>query len=183
MTQDISINLIKMTMMSIKRIVLLFVAFDIFVLTYSYFQSFNFLISSQVGFLASLLITLSSFWGYKRMVEHKISIGDIPKEDRDELDKIDDKYELYEEEEEQKEVDFKEVVAMEKAKIKGFKSSAINLKRSFFATISPIRLFAYLFLIASFLYLNTHHLLDIFGFLVGVSVVSVVSLIVGFLKP
>ena len=170
--------------MSIRRYLLFFIAFDIFVLTYSYFQDRNFLISSQVGFLASLLVTLSSYFGYKRMVEHKIAIGDIPKEERDELDKIDDKFELYDEDESDKELDFKEVVAMEKAKIKGIKQSAVNLKRSFFAVISPFRLLSYLFLIASFLYLNTHHLLDIFGFLVGISVVSFVSLIVGFFdKP
>jgi len=169
--------------MSIKRYLLFFVAFDIFVLTFSYFKDINFLISSQVGFLASLLVTFSSFWGYKKMVEHKVEIGDIPKEERDELDKIDDKFDLYDENEEEKELDFKEVVALEKAKIKGIKSSAVNLKKSFFATISPLRLLSYLFLVASFLYLNTHHLLDIFGFIVGISVVSFVSLIVGFFQP
>ena len=183
MTQGISTSQTKMMMtMSIKRYLLFFVAFDIFVLTYSYFKDFNFFISSQVGFVASLLVTFSSFWGYKKMVEHKVSIGDIPEEERDELDKIDDPHELYEEDtEQQKELDFKEVVAMERAKLKGFKTGAKNLQKSFFATISPLRLFSYLFLVASFLYLNTHHLLDIFGFIVGISIVSLVSLIVGFL--
>ena len=185
MIQDTSINLAKMMKMkmSIRRYLLFFVAFDIFVLTFAFFRDFNFLVSSQAGFLSSLLVTFSSFWGYKKMVEHKIAIGDIPKEDRDELDKIDDKHELYDESEVEKEADFKEVVAMEKAKIKGFKTSAVNLKKSFFATISPLRLFSYLVLVASFLYLNTHHLLDVIGFVVGVSVVSFVSLVVGFFNP
>jgi hypothetical protein len=170
-----------MMKMSIKKLIFIFIVVDIFVLAFSFFKGTNFLLSSQAGFISSLLVTLASFQGYKKMVEHKISIGDIPKEDRDELDKIDDKFDLYDEgKEEVEEIDFKEIVAQERAKIKGFKNSVVNTKKSFFAIISPFRIFAYLVLVASFLYLNTHHLLDIFGFLVGISVVSLVSLVAGF---
>jgi hypothetical protein len=150
---------------------------DFVILTFSFFKNINFFLSSQAGFISSLLVTLASYRGYKKMVEHKVAIGDIPKEDRDEFDKIDDKFKLYDEKNQNKELDFKEVLAQEKVKIKGFKKSITNTKKSFFAFISPFRLFAYLFLTASFLYLNTHHMLDIFGFLVGISVVSLVSLI------
>ncbi len=168
--------------MSIKKYLLFFASADSFLVAGGVFKGYNFLVSSQLGFISSLLVTLSSYYGYKKMVEHKVSIGDIPKEERDELDKIDDKFELYDESEaEQK--DFKEVVKEEKKKLKGFKNSAKNLKKSFFAVISPYRLFSYLFLILSFLYLNKHHMLDIFGFILGISVVSFVSLLVGFFKP
>ena len=166
--------------MSIKKLIFIFIVVDLAVLAFSFFKGTNFLLSSQAGFISSLLVTLASYRGYKNMVEHKVAIGDIPKEERDELDKIDDKFDLYDEDNHEKKLDFKEVVAQEKAKIKGFKNSITNTKKSFFAFISPFRLFAYLFLIASFLYLNTHHLLDIFGFLVGISVVSLVSLVAGF---
>jgi len=169
-----------MMKMSIKKLIFIFIIVDLFVLVFSFFQDKNFLLSSQAGFFSSLFVTLASYVGYKKLVEHKVSIGDIPKEERDELDKLDDKFDLYSEDEEIKDVDFKEVVAMERAKIKGVKSSIKNTQKSFFAVISPLRLFAYLFLVASFLYLNTHHLLDIFGFLLGISIVSVVSLIAGF---
>jgi len=70
------------------------------------------------------------------MVEHKVAIGDIPKEERDELDKIDDKFDLYDEDNHEKKLDFKEVVAQEKAKIKGFKIVSQILKRVF----SPLSL-------------------------------------------
>ena len=169
-----------MMKMSIKKLIFIFIVVDFAVLAFSFFKGTNFFLSSQAGFISSLLVTLASYRGYKKMVEYKVAIGDIPKEERDELDKIDDKFDLYDEDNHEKELDFKEVVAQEKAKIKGFKNSITNTKKSFFAFISPFRLFAYLFLIASFLYLNTHHLLDIFGFLVGISIVSLVSLVAGF---
>jgi len=171
-----------MMKMSVKKLIFIFIVVDFAVLAFSFFKGTNFLLSSQAGFISSLLVTLASYRGYKKMVEHKVAIGDIPKEERDELDKIDDKFDLYDEDnhENEKELDFKEVVAQERAKIKGFKNSITNTKKSFFAFISPFRLFAYLFLVASFLYLNTHHMLDIFGFLVGISIVSLVSLVVGF---
>ena len=171
-----------MTKIRIKKLIFLFFLADIFVVIFSYFKGFNFFISSQVGFISSVLITLSSFWGYKKLVQHKLSIGDIPKDDIDELDKIDDKFDLYDDEKKEAK-DFREVIAMEKARQKGFKSSAKNLQKSFFATISPLRLFSYIFLILSFLYLNTHHLLDIFGLFLGLGVVSFVSLSAGFLYP
>jgi len=173
----------KMMMkMSIRKYLLYFASADSFLVAGGVLKGSNFLISSQLGFISSLLITLSSYYSYKKMVEHKVSIGDIPKDDRDELDKIDDRFELYDDSEDEKK-DFKEIIKEERKKLKGFKRSAKNLKRSFFAFISPYRLFSYLFLILSFLYLNKHHLLDIFGFVLGISVVSIVALLVGFFKP
>jgi len=170
------------TKMSIRKYLLYFASADSFLIAGGVLKGSNFLISSQLGFISSLLVTLSSYYGYKKMVEQKIAIGDIPKEERDELDKIDDRFELYDDSEEEQK-DFKEVIKEEKKKLKGFKSSALNLKKSFFAVISPYRLFSYLFLILSFLYLNKHHMLDIFGFVLGISVVSFVALLVGLFKP
>ena len=171
-----------MTKMSIKKYLLIFAGADSLLIVGGLFKGYNFLISSQVGFVSSLLVTLSSYKSYKKMIDYKISIGDIPKEDRDELDKIDDKFDLYDEVQDE-EKDFKEIIKEEKKKLRSFKSSAKNLKKSFFAFISPLRLFSYMFLIVSFLYLNKHHLLDIFGFVLGVSVISFVLLVAGFFKP
>ena len=121
--------------MSIKKLIFIYIVVDLFVLAFSFFKGTNFLLSSQAGFISSLLVTLASYRGYKKMVEHKVAMGDIPKEERDELDKIDDKFDLYDEDN-LEELDFKEVVAQEKAKIKGFKNSITNTKKSFFAFIS-----------------------------------------------
>lgn len=180
MIQNITISLKNMmTMkMSIKKLLIYFIVVDIILVIGSFFKGYNFFISSQLGFISSLLVTISSYYGYKKMIENKISIGDIPKEDRDELDVIDDKFDLYSNSEEEQK-DFKEVIAIERKNIKGFKKSAKNLQKSFIAVISPYRLFSYLFLIISFFYLNNNHLLNVLGFILGISVVSLVSLIVG----
>ena len=71
----------------------------------------NWLISSQSAFFASLLVTISSFFGYKKLIEKKVASGDIPKEDRDDFEIIDDKHDLYKEE------DFQEVIKQERTKI------------------------------------------------------------------
>ena len=182
MIQNIIISQkILMTKMNIKKYLIYFVAVDGVLAIFSSFKGSSFLLSSQTGFISSVLVTLSSYQSYKKMIEYKISIGDIPKEEKDELEKIDDKFDLYSEDEESD--DFKSIVEQEKKNIKGFKTSAKNLKKSIFAFISPLRLGSYLFLIMSFLYLNTHHLLNIFAFILGISVVSLVTLVVGFLKP
>jgi len=182
MIQNIVISQkILMMKMNIKKYFIYFVAVDGVLAVFSFFKGSNFFISSQAGFVSSLLVTLSSYHGYKQMVENKISIGDIPKQERDELDCIDDRFELYSENEEK--IDFQEVVNEEKKKIKGVKNSAKNLQKSFFAVISPFRILSYIFLIMAFLYLNTHNMLNIYGFILGISVVSFVSLVVGFLKP
>ncbi len=181
MIQNTPTSQTKMMKMSIRKYLFLFLGADTLLLVGGLFKGSSFLISSQVGFISSLLVTLSSYRSYKNMIKQKLKVGDIPKEDRDELDKIDDRFELYDENEEQK--DFKEVLNEEKKKLKGVKSSVKNLKRSFFAFISPLRLFSYIFLILSFLYLNKHQLLDIFGFVLGVSVISFVLVVAGFFKP
>ena len=171
-----------MMKMSIKKYIFLFAGADSLLVIGGVFKGYNFLISSQVGFISSLLVTLSSYKSYKKMIEHKISIGDIPQQERDELDKIDDKFELYDEIEDEKK-DVKEIIKEEKQKLNGFKSSAVNLKKSIFTFISPFRLFSYIFLILSFLYLNKQNLLDIFGYVLGVSVISIVLLVAGLFKP
>ena len=157
---------------SVKKYFLSFIFVDIFVAVFSLLQGKKFFISSQVGFISSVLVILSSYYSYKKMVQNKIEQGDIPHEIEDDLDKIDDKYELYQENE-----DIKKIVELEKSNIKGIKNSAKNVKKSFSAIISPYRLGAYLFLILSFLYLHSHNLLHIWGYLLGISIVSIVTLI------
>ncbi len=157
---------------NLKKYFLSFLFVDIFVIIFGlFFKDKNFLISSQVGFISSVLVIISSFYGYKKMIEQKIEQGDIPVEIEDELDKIDDKYELY-----QKEENIQKIIELERQNNKGLKKSLQNLQKNFFGAISPFRLLSYLFLILSFLYLNAHHLLNIFGYILGISIVSIVVL-------
>ncbi|HIO90455.1 MAG TPA: hypothetical protein EYG69_01660 [Campylobacterales bacterium] len=159
----------------------LFLSINMIVGSIIYLQGFEWFISFEVGFISSLFVTLSSYFSYKSLIQRRIEVGDLPKEARDELDMIDDLHDLYSEDEEIKEVDFAQVIAEEKLKQKGFKNAFVNLKKTIFANLSLLRVFSYVSLVVGFLYLNNNELLNIFGYMIGISLVWIVALIVGFL--
>ncbi len=161
-------KIIKKKMIKIKNFIIIFVTLDILLISFSIYKGGNFLISSQSAFFASLLVTLASFYGYKKMVEKKIEIGDIPKEDRDDIEILEDKHDLY-----NKERDLKEVIKEERAKITSFKSTAVNLGKSITGASSIFRLLSYGVLFLSFLYLNNNGFLNIGAYLIGLAVVPI----------
>ncbi len=163
-------------MKSIKKLIYWIVVVDFFLIALSLSKSINWLISSQTAFVSSFIVTFASFYAYKRMINTKIASGDIPPEDRDELDIIDDEHELYEEDE--MEIDLKSVIKEERARLGGIKSSAQNVVKTFAALVSPLRLGAYLFLIFSFLYINHHGYLEIWGYVSGLIIVPLVAFVV-----
>ena len=153
-------------MINIKILIIIFIVADSFLITFSIYKGGNWLLSSQSAFFASLLITISSFYGYKKMVEKKIEAGDIPKEDRDDIEILEDAHDLYGDEK-----DLKEVIKEERAKITNLKTATINLGKSATATLSVFRIIAYGVLFLSFLYLNRQGLLDVGAYLIGLGVV------------
>ena len=164
-------------MINIKKLIILLIIVDLSLVALSLYHGNHWLISSQSAFFASLLVTVASFLGYKKMVEKKIEIGDIPKEDRDELDILDDTHDLYGEE-----LDLKEVIKEERAKIGGLKNSAVNLGKSASGAVSIFRLVAYLALFLSFLYLNRHGMLNVMGYLTGLAVVPLTAIASAFFR-
>ncbi len=162
-------------MINIKRFLIAFLIIDGALILFSFYQGNHWLVSSQSAFFASLCVTLSSFLGYKKMIEKKIAVGDIPKEDRDDIEILEDRHDLYADE-----VDFKEVIKEERAKITDFKTTALNLGKSAGGAFSVFRLLAYLVLFLSFLYLNRHDMLNIAAYLVGLAIVPLVALILLF---
>jgi len=179
MTQntDMLKKIIKNKMIKIKNFVIIFVTLDIALISFSIYKGDNFLISSQSAFFASLLVTLASFFGYKKMVEKKIEIGDIPKEDRDDIEILEDKHDLY-----NKDRDLKEVIKEERAKITNLKSTAVNLGKSITGATSIFRILSYGVLFLSFLYLNNNNLLNIGAYLIGLAVVPIGVLLSIFLS-
>jgi hypothetical protein len=157
-------------MINIKKIAILFLVADIILVATSLYLGNNWLISSQSAFFASLLVTFASYLGYKQMIQKRLEVGDIPKEDRDELDIIEDTHDLYGED-----ADLKTVIEEERAKIGGLKNSAVALGKSATGAMSVFRLLAYGVLFLSFLYLNRHGLLNIAGYLTGLAVVPIVA--------
>ena len=159
-------------MINIKKLIITLVFVDLLLIAISLYHGNHWLISSQSAFIASLFITLASFFGYKKMVEKRVESGDIPKEDREELDTIEDVHDLY-----GADLDLKEVILEERAKIDGFKTAAQNLRRFASGAVSIFRLVAYGVLFLSFLYLNKHGMLNIMGYLTGLALVPLVAIV------
>ncbi len=173
-------------MRNIRKVLYWMVVADLFLVAIGLRQGVHWLISSQVAFASSLLATLASFYAYKRLVDRRIKTGDIPQEPRDELDTIEDRYELYDDEAQHADhaksattEDLRSVIREERQKIGGIKTGMQNAARSFSALISPLRIAAYLVLVLGFLYLNRHEMLEIWGYVSGLAIVPLVALLVG----
>lgn len=145
----------------------------------SYLYSFEFFINLQVAFASSLFIILGSAFAYKKMVQMQVQTESF-EEKRDFLDDIEDPHELYDEainEAPVEELDLKEIVKEEKAKIKTL--SVKSMKHGAKGSLSVFRLVPYLFLVLGFIALKNNELLNIAVYLpsilVGIVVGSVVA--------
>lgn len=125
------------------------------------------LLNTQVALVCSMLITLSSFMAYQGVVKKKVYEADI-RDDRELLDKIEDPYALYEEEEhEEKKTTFAQ----------GVKQNMRNVLSSYKGALSPYRLASYIFLCVCVLFLIRHSTFNAIGFMIGLGVVPLSSLI------
>ncbi len=146
----------------------------------TYFISFSFYINTQVAFLSSLFVILGSSFAYKRMVNNQVESKAV-EEKRDILDEIEDPHELYDDEPINnapvEELDLKEIVKEERAKIKTF--SLDSAKHGARGSVSLFRLAPYIFLVLGFIALNNNQFLDIAVYLpallIGIIVGSVSS--------
>jgi hypothetical protein len=163
-------------MKAIKKLLYWVVVADLFLLAFSMSRGLKWVVSSQTAFLSSLLVTLASFQAYRLLIQKRIADGDIPLEERDELDIIEDKHELFEEEQPDSTADLKAVIKEERKKIGGVVKSAQHVVKTVTAVLSPLRVAAYLFLILGFLYLNKNGYLVIWAYVLGLTVVPLVSL-------
>ncbi|PID47241.1 MAG: hypothetical protein CR967_04895 [Proteobacteria bacterium] len=133
----------------IKGFIFLCIIFDIFLIGISLYKGGFWIINTQIAFIASMLIVLSSFYSYKKMIDAKSSLFD-----KDDFD----------EEKEDKEI------------IKTTRKTAHTLR----ASLSPLRILSYLVLILGFLWLNRQGWLEVMPFLLGLAVVPLGSLVLGF---
>lgn len=143
------------------------------------------LINTQVAFISAMIITLGSFWGYKKNIENRVANTYLKEEelleDRDAIDAIDDPYDLYSEinETAPKELsahEIKEILSQEKKKVKqnSFKNTVFSAQ----AFASIYRLVGYALLVLGFFVLNNNGILDIFAYLVGLFSVTLATLII-----
>ena len=116
------------------------------------FASKSALYSFVVAFLTSSIVVLASFKNYKNMVDKRlVDASGEEFDDRDELDKIEDPYNLYDEmQANDEDKSFKDIIKEEKQRLKKqkrpLKQSIADSARAF----NYIRLIAYAILVAGF---------------------------------
>lgn len=156
-----------------------FILLDLCVVVYALiFQSSLWILSSQVAFISSLFITISSFLSYKKNIQNRISNLDLSQsnqfEQRDKLDEIDDPYDLYSEYDEIPENELtpekiKEIINDEKSKVK--KNSFKNTLFSVGGFLSIYRVLGYATLVFGFFALNNNNIFVPFAFIIGLGIV------------
>ena len=182
--QNMGINLLTKIMMKINPEILkfakVFFLLDLCLVIYSLiFQGSLWLLNSQVAFVSSLFITITSFLSYKRNIENRLSNLDFTQtqnETRDKIDEIDDPYDLYTQYEEIPESELtpqkiKEIINNEKSKVK-----RDSLKNTFFSAsgfLSIYRVFGYGILIFGFFALNNNKILLPIAFIIGLGIVPI----------
>lgn len=149
-----------MRTMVIKAIKILLIA-QIFIFA-TYLISSSFYANLQVAFLSSFFVMLGSFYSYKKMISKQVESKNYI-ENRDELDIIEDPHDLYDEtllnETPCEELDLKQIVKEEKAKIKTFNFK--SMKDGARAGFSMFRIGAYIFLVLGFISLKNNDILEI----------------------
>ena len=134
----------------------------------------------EVAFLSAFFVILGSSFAYKRMVHSQVESGQY-EEKRELLDEIEDPYELYDDEPindaPYEELDLKEIVKEERAKIKTFNFQ--SMKKGVRGSVSAFRLVPYAFLIIGFIALKNNNILMLSYYLpsllLGIVVGSLVS--------
>ena len=182
MTQNINIGQIQIqNTIMIKKFLKFFIIVDIGVILFCLLQSNTiWLLNTQMAFFSSLIITLGSYFGYKKNIEKRIANTDIKYDNKPDIcDKIDDKYDLYSEINNTSDLsndEIKDILTQEKLKLKS-KSNIKNTMKSLGANSSIYRLFGYGGLIVGFFYLNNNQLLAPIPYLVGFLIVPISVLV------
>lgn len=171
-------SMMKMMEIMVKKSIRIFLIIELLIFI-TYFYSQTIFLNLQIAFLSAFLIILGSSYSYKRMIDKKIDSQEF-EDERDPLDKIDDPHELYEEQDSpssQEDVNFKEIIKEEKAKIKTL--SLKNAKHGVKGGISAMRLVPYILLVLGFIGLENNHILELSYYLpallIGVFAGSFVS--------
>lgn len=157
----------------ILRIVLIYLAVDIGIVAFTLLQGNNlWFINTQVAFFSSLVIVLGSFFSYKNSINARLANYEASEgNDRDEIDKIEDRFDLYNDEKEEQKSD-EEVLKEEKDKLK--KNMFKNLKYSS-SFLSIYRVIGYVVLVMGFLALVNNEYFDVYAYLFGLLIVPIVT--------
>ena len=146
-----------------KNIIKVLILVDVFIIIFCVLSSnMIWLYNTQLAFFSTTFIIIGTFIGYSNLVKSEVERGNIGD---DVLKKYEDPYDLDEEEK----IEIKEIKAK---KLKWYEAILFSFKGG----INFIRISGYIFLIASFLWLNNNGFFNILSFLFGVSIVPLISL-------
>ena len=169
--------------MTIKQIFLLFLAINIVasIIGAAFFSLYT-LINLQVAFWSSFFIIVGSFYSYQRNITKRVALHDTSLEQRDSIDTIEDRFDLYGEINEKKDLskeEISQIIQDEKKKIKT-KDSIKNTFASVGAAGSVFRIIGYILLVVGFFYLRNNGYLEPISYLVGFLIVPIMGLLVNF---
>ena len=151
-------------------LVRILIAVDVGIVVFCYLEDNQiWLYNTQLAFFSTSLIILGSYIGYSNSIKKQLQEGNVGE---DILKKYEDPYNMDDEEDE---INY---TPKREKKLKWYEA----LLFSFRGGINFIRILGYVFLIASFIYLNRLGIFDVISFLFGVSIVPAVSLIYLFLQ-
>lgn len=139
---------------------------------------YDWLLNTQIAFISSALVLGASAFSYSQMVYGRLESGSaIPEDDRDTLDKIEDPHDLYGEEVSANDTAaLKDAIKEEKQRMKQHRRSLVQVLRDSKASLSFMRLGAYLLLFVGFFYLSKNQLLHIPSYLLGLALPVVIML-------
>jgi hypothetical protein len=185
MTQDTHIvqnTVIKVKMKTIKNFALVFLAVDLVIILFgAIWGGYVFVLNTQVAFFSAMFVVVGTFFGYYRNINSRVQTLSEDINQRDTIDNIEDPYDLYDEEfkindkQDFTTEEVKEIIDEEKSKMKA--NSFKNTLNSLSSFASVYRIIGYVLLVAGFFYLRNNGLLDIFGFLIGISIVPLGTLL------
>lgn len=141
---------------------------------------YDWLLNAQIAFISSSLVLAASMFSYSQMVYGRLESGTaISEDDRDTLDKIEDPHDLYGEEvSADNTAVLKDAIKEEKQRMKRQRRSLIQVLRDSKASLSFVRLGAYLLLFVGFFYLSKNQFLHIPSYLLGLMLPIVITLAV-----
>ena len=173
-------------MMKIKKIILTFITLDLAVIAlFAFLGEYLWILNSQVAVVSSIAVTLGSYYGYKKNIARRVENHENFDDNYDEIDKMDDQFDLYspdvpeiEVKHEMTKEEIKEEIKKNKDALK--KNNVKNFYKSFGAMSSVYRLGGYIILVLGFFFLNNNGNLHILSYLGGFLIVPILALAINF---
>lgn len=166
--------------MMISKSIKIFAIIDLGVVLFCLLSGHSdWLLNTQIAFCSSLMVTIGSYLGYKRNVQNRAEDHVNDDDTYDEVDKMDDKYDLYSPEVPENEIIENPTKEQIKEAMKPIKQNHFaNFKSGVSGMASLYRIFGYVGLVVGFFYLNNNGYLHIYSYILGFLIVPISALVI-----